>query len=131
MTTTTTTQPSPLTPAELASYPRLRRTPMQQRAATRIQAILDAAAGILTESGPRRLTTTTVAAAAGVSVGTVYQFFADAESILAALIHRDPTPYLEALTAAGLTEDAARRLLAADPAAAIRASAALTVGSVR
>ncbi|SHG57690.1 TetR/AcrR family transcriptional regulator [Streptoalloteichus hindustanus] len=58
--------------------------------------ILDAAAEVLAEQGYESTTTNAVAARAGVSPSTVYQFFANKESIAEALVAR----YLAALRAA-------------------------------
>ncbi|MCP2261955.1 transcriptional regulator, TetR family [Streptoalloteichus tenebrarius] len=58
--------------------------------------ILDAAAEVLAESGYESTTTNAIAARAGISPGTVYQFFANKDAIAEALVAR----YLTALRAA-------------------------------
>jgi len=65
-----------------------RKTPRQERSAVTCAAILEAAARILETSGSAGLTTNHVAALAGVSVGTLYQYFPAKEAILAELVRR-------------------------------------------
>lgn len=67
---------------------RKRRTPRQARAASTIDAILDATLQLLEAEGPERLTTNRIAARAGVSIGTIYQYFRDRNDLLAALAER-------------------------------------------
>jgi AcrR family transcriptional regulator len=68
--------------------PRLRRVPRQQRSRERLARMLDAAEELLVAEGPGALTTTRVAAAAGVSVGSLYQYLPDKEAIVEALANR-------------------------------------------
>lgn len=65
-----------------------RRTPKQDRAQATVDAVIEAAARILVEDGYARLSTNKVAQRAGVSVGTLYQYFPNKESIVEALVHR-------------------------------------------
>lgn len=65
-----------------------RRIPRQARAASTVDAILTAALQLLEAGGVEQLTTNHVAERAGVSVGTVYQYFADKQAILSALAER-------------------------------------------
>lgn len=65
-----------------------RRTPRQARAEGTVDAILDAAFQLLEADGVEKLTTNHVAARAGVSIGTLYQYFAGKQDILAALAQR-------------------------------------------
>ena len=65
-----------------------RKTPRQERSAATCAAILEAAARILETSGSVGLTTNHVAALAGVSVGTLYQYFPAKEAILAELVRQ-------------------------------------------
>ena len=51
--------------------PRLRRVPRQARSRERLARMLDAAEELLVAEGPGALTTTRVAATAGVSVGSL------------------------------------------------------------
>jgi len=59
-----------------------RKTPRQERSAQLVAAILEAAVQVLREQGARRFTTVRVAERAGVSVGSLYQYFPNKESIL-------------------------------------------------
>lgn len=62
-----------------------RRTPRQARSRATVDAIVLAAAQILRDRGEAAVTTAGVARRAGVSVGSLYQYFADREAILAEL----------------------------------------------
>ena len=62
-----------------------RRIPRQARATQTTEAILEGAAQILEVGGLPALTTNAVAERAGVSIGTLYQYFADKNAILLAL----------------------------------------------
>ena len=59
-----------------------RRKPKQARSNELVAAILEAALQVLEKEGARRFTTTRVAERAGVSVGSVYQYFPNKASIL-------------------------------------------------
>jgi AcrR family transcriptional regulator len=59
-----------------------RRQPKQARSNDLVNAILEAAVQVLAKEGVRRFTTTRVAERAGVSVGSVYQYFPNKASIL-------------------------------------------------
>ena len=65
-----------------------RRTPRQARAEVTIDAIFEATIQLLVSDGIRGLTTTRVAERAGVSVGTMYQYFPHKESLVYALNER-------------------------------------------
>jgi AcrR family transcriptional regulator len=62
-----------------------RRIPRQARAAETVALILEAAAQILEAGGLEAFTTNAVAERAGVSIGTLYQYFSDKKAILLAL----------------------------------------------
>ncbi len=66
-----------------------RRSPKQARAKATWEAIVEAAAQILERGGPSALNTNAVAERAGVSIGTLYQYFADKQSILLAAAERE------------------------------------------
>jgi AcrR family transcriptional regulator len=63
--------------------------PQQSRSIERVERILDAAAKVVVSDGVEALTTRGVAAAAEVPVATLYQYFADRDEILLALVERD------------------------------------------
>src|SRR3954469_25288550 len=64
------------------------RAPIQGRAKRRRESILDAVARILDRDGYDALTTNAVAREASAAVGTVYEYFADREALLEALLER-------------------------------------------
>jgi AcrR family transcriptional regulator len=66
----------------------LRNVPTQARSKARLRRVLDAADDVLIEEGPAGFGTTRVAAAAGVPIGSVYQFFRDKDAIVEALAVR-------------------------------------------
>ncbi|QKW18214.1 TetR/AcrR family transcriptional regulator [Kitasatospora sp. NA04385] len=74
-----------------------RRRPVQQRSQERYERLLDACAGLLDEVGPAGLTTKEVALRAEVPIGTLYQFFAGKEGLLAALAERNLARFLDGL----------------------------------
>jgi AcrR family transcriptional regulator len=65
-----------------------RKSPVQARSATTVDAILEATIQVLLSMGKERLTTTRVAFRAGVSVGTLYQYFPNKRSLLQAALKR-------------------------------------------
>lgn len=67
----------------------LRRQPVQQRSAQRVERMLDAAADLLGEVGYEGLTTTAIARRAGVAVGSLYQFFPDKRAVVQAVTQRN------------------------------------------
>lgn len=74
--------------------PQTVRRPTQERGRRRFDAILDAAAAILVESGLAGFTVHGVASRAETSIGSMYHFFPDGESVLKALVDR----HISALT---------------------------------
>ena len=65
-----------------------RKTPVQARSAITVDAILSATIQVLLAEGQERLTTTRVAYRAGVSVGTLYQYFPNKKALLRAVLER-------------------------------------------
>lgn len=82
-----------------------RRTPRQRRSAQTVDAIVEAAARLLESRGLAAFNTNAVAERAGISVGSLYQYFPGKDALIAALGRRE------------------RQRLAADIAAAARAAA--------
>jgi AcrR family transcriptional regulator len=72
-------------PAKTASAYEPRKTPVQARAAVTVEAICEATIQVLLSHGADKLTTTRVAERAGVSVGTLYQYYPNKVSLLAAV----------------------------------------------
>ncbi|KAF1041658.1 MAG: Nucleoid occlusion factor SlmA [Herbaspirillum frisingense] len=60
----------------------LRKQPQQARSTELVAAILEAAVQVLVQEGAQRFTTARVAEKAGVSVGSVYQYFPNKAAIL-------------------------------------------------
>lgn len=65
-----------------------RKLATQQRARQTFEAILEAAAQVLTERGYAGGTTNHIAERAGVSIGSLYQYFPNKDAILVALVER-------------------------------------------
>ncbi|SFP51596.1 transcriptional regulator, TetR family [Geopseudomonas sagittaria] len=61
----------------------LRRNPTQSRAEATLRAIREACLKILEEEGHKRLTTNRIAEVAGISIGSLYQYYADKRAIAA------------------------------------------------
>jgi len=64
---------------------RQRRTPAQRRSRATVASILDAAAQLFARHGYHRATTNRIAERAGVSVGSLYEYFSSKDAILVAL----------------------------------------------
>ncbi len=105
--------------------PRLRTTPRKQpsqdRSRTTVDTILEAAAKQLVRRGFDHLTTNAVAEAAGVSIGSLYQYFPNKEALVAALVER----HLEERSVATFAELA--RVATLPMAQAVRAVIELTI----
>jgi len=65
-----------------------RKTPQQSRSVATVEAIYDATIQVLLRKGGDRLTTVHVAQRAGVSVGTLYQYFPNKQALLFAVLER-------------------------------------------
>lgn len=65
-----------------------RKSPRQARSQVTVEAIFDATVQVLLEHGPTRLTTTLVAGRAGVSVGSLYQYYPHKQALLYAVLER-------------------------------------------
>lgn len=72
-----------------------RKIPAQGRSSQTVEAILEAAARILETRGLAGYTTNAVAERAGVSIGSLYQYFPNKDALTAALIERETAPLLE------------------------------------
>jgi AcrR family transcriptional regulator len=65
-----------------------RKSASQERSRTTVEALLDATARVLVRDGYDRASTNRIAAKAGVSVGSLYQYFPNKEALVAALVAR-------------------------------------------
>lgn len=77
-----------------------RKKPVQARSTHTVETIFEACIQVLLNGGAERLTTTRVAERAGVSVGTLYQYYGDKRSLLAAVLERHLLQVVEAVEAA-------------------------------
>src|SRR4051794_27018726 len=68
---------------------RPRKQARQTRARHTVDAIIEAAARILKKDGHAGYTTNAVAEVAGVSIGTLYQYFPDKDALMGSLIARE------------------------------------------
>ena len=66
-----------------------RRTPSQRRGRDKVELIFEATLRILDREGEPALTTNRIAEVAGVSIGTLYQYFANRRAILDGLVQRE------------------------------------------
>src|ERR1700684_3017742 len=79
-----------------------RKTPRQARSVATVDAIFEATIQVLLADGARGLTTSRVAERAGVSVGTMYQYFPHKQSLLYAVLQQHLAAVAGAVEAACL-----------------------------
>lgn len=77
-----------------------RKTPRQARSEATVDAIFNATIQVLLAEGAPRLTTTRVAERAGVSVGTMYQYFPHKQALLYAVVQQHLSEFVEGFEAA-------------------------------
>tara|TARA_Y100000815_G_C13346072_1_gene502107 strand:+ start:1777 stop:2382 length:606 start_codon:yes stop_codon:yes gene_type:complete len=77
-----------------------RKHARQARARATQEAIVEAAARILEADGASALTTNRIAERAGVSIGSLYQYFPDKRSVIAQLLRRERAALLDDVRAA-------------------------------
>lgn len=75
----------------------IRTEPVQQRSTERITSLLDAAAALIDEHGIDGLTTSDVAQRSGSSVGVVYRYFPNIQTLLRALAARNMRKFTDAI----------------------------------
>jgi AcrR family transcriptional regulator len=85
------------------------RRPTQRRALQTVDAILDAVIRVLKRGGLKAVTTNRIAEVAGVSIGSVYQYFPDKQAIFVAL-HRRHVDDIDRLVTTTLVENATSSL---------------------
>ena len=91
-------RPSMSDTTESGGVPAMVRTePVQQRSAQRVTHLLDTAALLIDELGIDGLTTSDVAARSDSSVGVVYRYFPNIQSLLRALAARNLSRFTEAI----------------------------------
>ena len=74
-----------------------RRRPTQERSQSTVDAILTAGARVLVERGYAKTTTNHIARVAGVSIGSLYQYFGNKDELVLAIINRHAENILELL----------------------------------
>jgi AcrR family transcriptional regulator len=89
---------------------RLRKEPQQERSRATVDAIVTAAAEMFERLGYERTTTDAVAERAGVSVGSLYQYFPTKDALLRKLAERHIAEIVRALTPVILDSDASTEL---------------------
>ncbi len=75
-----------------------RKHPKQKRSFATVQAILQATEKVLIEDGYKKASTNRIARVAGVSIGSLYQYFPNKEALVIALIRRHYQEILDLLT---------------------------------
>ncbi len=96
---------------------RPRKAPMQSRSLATVQAILEAAARVLSRHSLPGFNTNRVAEVAGVSIGTLYQYFPNKEALIGALIEREQAALADAV--GQVVNDSAGKSLRASIAALV------------
>lgn len=109
--------PTKLRPTAVSSSTPPRRIPSQARAEHTIRVIFEATAQVLDEHGETALTTNRIAQRAGVSIGSLYQYFDSKEAIVLAMLAHERTQGMAKLDLllghAGAVEPDPRTLLRA------------------
>jgi AcrR family transcriptional regulator len=85
------TQPESLNP---------RKSPRQRRAHATIDTIFEATIQVLLASGLEKITTIQIAERAGVSIGSLYQYFPNKRALMAAVVRRHVSQVVDATIAA-------------------------------
>jgi AcrR family transcriptional regulator len=86
--------------AHVSTSSRRRRAPRQQRAQGTVDAIVEAASRLLVESGYGSASTNLIAHRAGVSVGSLYQYFSSKEEVFREVVRRHREEVLPVIDAA-------------------------------
>jgi AcrR family transcriptional regulator len=89
--------------------PTPRRKPQQRRSHQTVDAVLDAVVRVLKREGVLAVTTNRIAEVAGVSIGSIYQYFPDKRAIFVAL-HQRHIDEIDRMVHAKLIEHAASPL---------------------
>jgi len=92
-----------------------RKSASQKRSRAMVETLLDATARVLVREGYDRASTNRIAAVAGVSVGSLYQYFPNKEALVAALVARHNREILQ------LIRKALEEVASSDLATAMRA----------
>ncbi|EOI5729384.1 TetR/AcrR family transcriptional regulator [Cronobacter malonaticus] len=87
-----------------------RKAPRQARSRALVEAIVEATARIFEREGAAACTTNAVAETAGVSIGSLYQYFPNRHALTAALVAREHESLLTAMHTAAARPDRTDRL---------------------
>lgn len=87
----------------------MRKRPQQQRSRQMVRVLVEATAGCITEHGLDGTTTPRIAERAGVSVGSLYQYFQDKEALIDALVEQMAADIAEGLKRLPVDEDSGLR----------------------
>lgn len=82
-----------------------RKMPSQPRSTHTVEAIIEGAAHILEQHGLDGYTTNAIAARAGVSIGSLYQYFPTKDAVTVALIEREMAELVQEAKQALLSDD--------------------------
>ena len=74
--------------AASAAAPSARKSPIQERSKARVERILEAAAELIERGGSDQLKMSEVAASAGISIGSLYQYFPEKSALIRMLAER-------------------------------------------
>jgi AcrR family transcriptional regulator len=77
-----------------------RKKPMQRRSTATVDAIFEATIQVLLSNGFEKTSTVQIAERAGVSVGSLYQYFPNKRSLLAGIVHKHISDVVSATIAA-------------------------------
>ena len=102
-----------------------RKSASQKRSQATVETLLDATARVLVREGYDRASTNRIAATAGVSIGSLYQYFPNKEALVAALVARHNREMLQ------LLRDALSEVASRDIATAVHALVAAMVDAHR
>lgn len=72
-----------------SNQPLARRSPRQDRSQQKVELILEAATRLLEQHAPAAVSTNAIARLAGVSIGTLYQYFPDKDAVFQALMKQE------------------------------------------
>ncbi|CAN7630694.1 TetR/AcrR family transcriptional regulator [Caballeronia sp. LjRoot34] len=94
-----------MTPPRSATRLNPRKQPAQPRSSRTVGIILEAAAHILEQQGFEGYTTNAIAERAGVSIGSLYQYYPGKDAITIALIEQESAVLLDAVVKAARMDD--------------------------
>lgn len=99
-----------MTHSSRPSVTRPRKTPSQARAEETVESIIEAAAQVLEAEGLAGFNTNAIARRAGVSIGSLYQYFPGKDALTVALIQRETSRFYDD-AAAALTQRSGKAAL--------------------